>query len=134
MSSSDDPGQDGEFAPGVVLAIYAHPDDPEVSCAGTLALWAAAGAQVHLVICARGDKGSRDPAVDPVALAARRAVEAEEARVVMGLASQSNLGRSDGEVVNDLGLRSELVERIRSLRPDVVMGPDPTRCSTEPRT
>src|SRR5438270_732567 len=30
--------------PACALAIYAHPDDPEVSCGGTLARWAAAGA------------------------------------------------------------------------------------------
>jgi LmbE family N-acetylglucosaminyl deacetylase len=126
VSVADDPAPGGDFVPDVVLAIYAHPDDPEVSCAGTLSLWAAAGAQVHLVICARGDKGSLDPTVDPGVLAIRRAQEAEAASSVMGLSSQSNLGRSDGEVVNDLDLRSELVQRIRSLRPDVVMGPDPT--------
>ena len=125
-SPGGSPGGSIGYVPGVVLAVYAHPDDPEVSCAGTLSMWAAAGAQVHLVICARGDKGSRDPDTDPNALAAVRAAEADAAAVVMGLASQTNLGRNDGEVVNDLALRGELVERIRSLRPDVVMGPDPT--------
>ena len=29
--------------PGAAVAIYAHPDDPEVSCGGTLARWAAGG-------------------------------------------------------------------------------------------
>lgn len=113
-------------APAVVLAVYAHPDDPEVSCAGTLIRWADAGARVHLVICARGDKGSADPATDPQQLAATRADEARQAAEVMGLASQVNLGRDDGEVTNDLALRAELVGIIRRLRPDVVVGPDPT--------
>ncbi|HVM01281.1 MAG TPA: PIG-L family deacetylase, partial [Acidimicrobiales bacterium] len=44
--------------PSSALAVYAHPDDPEVSCGGTLARWAAAGAEVHVVVCAAGDKGS----------------------------------------------------------------------------
>ncbi len=126
MDASNDPTPATGYVPSVVLAVYAHPDDPEVSCAGTLSKWSDAGAQVHLIICARGDKGSRDPTTDPVALAAVRAGEAAAAAAVMGLASQSNLGRSDGEVVNDLALRGELVERIRTLRPDVVMGPDPS--------
>ena len=30
--------------PASAMAIYAHPDDPEVSCGGALARWAAAGA------------------------------------------------------------------------------------------
>ena len=32
--------------PARALAIYAHPDDPEVSCGGTLARWARAEAAV----------------------------------------------------------------------------------------
>ncbi len=47
------------------LAVYAHPDDPEISCGATLAAWAAAGADVHVLTCTRGDKGSTDPASDP---------------------------------------------------------------------
>ena len=35
--------------PGVVLAVYAHPDDADVGCGGTLARWAKAGSAVHLV-------------------------------------------------------------------------------------
>ena len=30
-------------APSSALVVYAHPDDPEVSCGGTVARWAAAG-------------------------------------------------------------------------------------------
>lgn len=112
--------------PQRVLAVYAHPDDPEVSCGGTLARWADAGAAVHLVICARGDKGSSDPATDPDELADRRAAEAAEAAGVMGCASHENLGIDDGEVVNDAALRRQLVERVRRFRPEIVVGPDPT--------
>ena len=109
-----------------VLAIYAHPDDPEVSCGGTLRLWSDAGAEVHLLTCARGDKGSADPSTDPDDLAERRRVEAGEAAAVLGCASHEGLGLPDGEVVNDLALRRELVRRIRAIRPDVVVAPDPT--------
>ena len=109
-----------------VLAVYAHPDDPEVSCAGTLARWADEGAEVHLVICARGDKGSHDPDVDPVELTRVRGAEAEAAAAVLGLTSHENLGLPDGEVDNTLELRARLVERIRAVRPDVVVSCDPT--------
>jgi LmbE family N-acetylglucosaminyl deacetylase len=112
--------------PERVLAVYAHPDDPEVSCAGTLARWADEGAEVHLVVCAMGDKGARDPGVDPVELTALRADEAAAAAKVLGLAGHENLGHPDGEVDNTLELRAELVGRIRSLRPDVVVSCDPT--------
>jgi LmbE family N-acetylglucosaminyl deacetylase len=109
-----------------VLAIYAHPDDPEVSCAGTLARWAAAGSEVHLIIGTRGDKGTRDPSTDPERLATRRAEEARAAAELLGMAGHEMLGFLDGELDNTRELRRLLVERIRRVRPEVVMGPDPT--------
>ena len=112
--------------PRTVLAVYAHPDDPEVSAGGTLAAWAGAGAAVHLVICTAGEKGSADPATDPAALAAVRAEEVAEAAGVLGLAGHDVLGFPDGEVVNTTALREVLVGRVRGLRPDVVLAPDPT--------
>ncbi|HEX2063094.1 MAG TPA: PIG-L deacetylase family protein [Acidimicrobiales bacterium] len=113
-------------APASALAVYAHPDDPEVSCGGTLARWARAGAEVHVVVCAQGDKGSTDPGVDPAELAARRGVEMQAAAEVLGLAGQHLLGLPDGEVENTLELRARLVELIRSIAPSVVVCPDPT--------
>jgi N-acetylglucosamine-6-phosphate deacetylase len=61
--------------PARALAVYAHPDDPEVSCGGTLAHWARAGAEVHLLVATLGEKGTSDPAVAPEDLAAVRAAE-----------------------------------------------------------
>ena len=49
-------------APARALAVYAHPDDPEGSCGGTLAHWAAHGAEVRLVVVNAGDKGAPDRA------------------------------------------------------------------------
>jgi LmbE family N-acetylglucosaminyl deacetylase len=112
--------------PSTVLAVYAHPDDPEVSAGGTLAAWTEAGAAVHLVICTAGEKGSSDPATDPTELAAVRGDEVAAAAEVLGLAAHEVLGFPDGEVVNTVQLREVLVGRIRSLRPEVVVGPDPT--------
>ena len=54
--------------PRVALAIYAHPDDPDVSCGGTLAAWAASGCQVHTLLCTDGGKGTADATRDPADL------------------------------------------------------------------
>jgi LmbE family N-acetylglucosaminyl deacetylase len=113
-------------APATALAVFAHPDDPEVSCGGTLARWTAAGADVHLVIANRGDKGSADPGTDPDALARQRAKEVEAAARVLGLAGVELLGYPDGEIANDLDLRERLVTALRRLRPEAVIAPDPT--------
>ena len=112
-------------APASVLACYAHPDDPEVSCGGTLARWTAAGAEVHTVVCTSGDKGSSDPATDPAELVARRAEEVAAAASLVGLAGHHLLGHPDGELENGPSLRRELVALIRQVRPQVVVCPDP---------
>ena len=108
------------------LAIYAHPDDPDVSCGGTLAAWAKAGCVVRVVMCTDGGKGSADPTVVPEELAARRAVETAEAGAVLGVAEQYWLDYPDGELTNSAELREALVAAVRRFRPDVVLCPDPT--------
>lgn len=114
-----------EAAPASALAVYAHPDDPEVSCGGTLARWAAAGASVHVVVCTSGDKGSSDAAVDPAELARRRAEEVANATGKLGLEGHRLLGHLDG-ALEEASLRAELVPLLRELRPEVVVCPDPT--------
>lgn len=114
-----------EDTPAIVLAVYAHPDDPEVSCGGTLARWVRAGAAVHLVVCTVGDKGSSDSMVVPGELAAQRAAEVTAASAALGLASHRVLGHPDGDLDERL-LRAEVVTLVREVRPDCVVCPDPT--------
>ena len=115
-----------EDIPRRALAVYAHPDDPEISCGATLARWAASRCKVHVLILTRGEKGSKDPAVDPGRLAARRVKEMEAAGKVLGLAGREQLPVDDGELVNSAEVRERIVAAIRRTRPDVVICPDPT--------
>src|SRR5207245_7963351 len=92
--------------PASARAVYAHPDDAEVSCGGTLARWTAAGADVHVCICTQGDKGSSDPATDPGELTVRRRAEVEAAAKVLGLAGHHHLDVPDGELEETLELRA----------------------------
>jgi len=112
--------------PARALAVYAHPDDVEVACGGTLARWARAGCEVHLVVVCQGDKGSTDPASDPAVLAATRADEVAEAVAVLGLASHRLLGLHDGEAEVTARLLGDLVAIVRSVRAEIVVAPDPT--------
>lgn len=112
--------------PARALAVYAHPDDPEVSCGATLARWSAGGGEVHVLVCTRGEKGSRDPACDPAELAARRQAEMEAAGTALGVAGRHQLDIADGELTNSAAVRGRIVEVIRRIRPDVVVCPDPT--------
>jgi LmbE family N-acetylglucosaminyl deacetylase len=112
--------------PGVVLAVYAHPDDADVGCGGTLARWAKGGTVVHLIVCTDGGKGTSDPGVQPKKLAAERAAELEASSALIGLTSVDNLGFRDGELTDSEEFRRTLVARVRQVRPDVVCGHDPT--------
>jgi LmbE family N-acetylglucosaminyl deacetylase len=115
-----------EDTPQVALAVYAHPDDADVACGGTLARWARAGATVHLVVCTDGGKGTFDAATDTKELVERRAAEVMESSTLIGLSGVTNLGYPDGELVDSDEFRGLLVEFVRRLRPDVVCSHDPT--------
>ena len=120
------PGELIRVAPARVLAIYAHPDDCDVSCGGALARWSKEGSEVHLVVCAMGDKGSSDPLADIAALIEQREQETHDAAEVLGVASVHLLAHRDGELENDLALRGELVALMRAFRPDALVCPDPS--------
>jgi LmbE family N-acetylglucosaminyl deacetylase len=112
--------------PDRALAIGAHPDDIEFQCGGTLAKWAAAGCEVHLLVCTDGSKGSWDPDADPPALTAVRAREAREAADALGASGEVvTLGWVDGEVQATSEAVEQVAIEIRRLRPDVVLSHDP---------
>jgi LmbE family N-acetylglucosaminyl deacetylase len=112
--------------PDVALAVYAHPDDADVACGGTLARWAKLGSAVHLIVCTDGGRGTPDPSLEPAELARRRAGELAAAAEMIGLASHRVLGATDGELDRRPTFLGELVALVRELRPEVVLGHDPT--------
>lgn len=111
---------------GSVLGVFAHPDDAEIGAGGTLAKWAAAGREVHLLILTNGDRGSADPGMDRSALAETRHRETMAAAEVMGLAGARILGVHDGELENTQAIREAVVRRIREVRAETVLSCDPT--------
>lgn len=112
--------------PASVLAVFAHPDDPEVACGGALHRWAADGSRVRVVVANRGDKGSTDPDQDPDELADRRAVEVEASLAELGVTDWVGLGIDDGDTAAAADLRARLVAEVRAFQPEVVIAPDPT--------
>src|SRR5215218_4230139 len=112
--------------PASALAVYAHPDDPEISAGGTLASWAEAGADVSVLITTRGDKGTQDPDADLAKLARLRVEETAKAAALLGFAGHYHLGYHDGELPDDQELRAAITRYVRALRPQVVLCPDPT--------
>jgi len=113
-------------APASALAVYAHPDDPEISAGGTLAAWAEAGTDIWLLITTRGEKGTPDPDADLDELARRRVEETAKACAQLGIRDHFHLDNPDGTLRDERALREAIVRHIRTLRPEVVLCPDPT--------
>lgn len=112
--------------PRVALAVGAHPDDVDFGCGGTLAKWAAAGCEVHYLVCTDGSKGSWNPGQDLAELIALRQEEQRAAsREVGGEGRVTFLGEVDGELGSGLELRGRVAHEIRRVQPDVVLGHDP---------
>ena len=103
------------------LAIFAHPDDAEFSCGGTLALLCKRGWVLDVVVTTSGNKGTKDPEVTPQYLAGVREEEQRRASAILGAREPIFLGFPDGYVQNDDELRGLIVRQIRIHRPELVI-------------
>ncbi|HLZ08632.1 MAG TPA: PIG-L deacetylase family protein [Chloroflexota bacterium] len=110
-----------------VLVTAAHPDDPEFSCAATIAKWVAMGREVTYLLLTSGDKGSHDPAVRPGQIAGQREAEQRAAAAVLGVKDTIFLNYPDGTLENTMELRRRLSLVIRKVQPDIVVAIDPWR-------
>jgi LmbE family N-acetylglucosaminyl deacetylase len=114
------------YIPESAMAIVAHPDDIEFSCAGTLARWSKAGARVSYVLCTSGDVGIDTPGMTRRHAAEIRETEQNEAARLAGATEVIYLREPDGMLQATLDLRKKLVREIRRFRPEVVVTGDPT--------
>lgn len=97
-----------------ILAIAAHPDDIELSCAGTLIKHVQAGQAVGILDLTQGELGTRGSV-------ATRYKESEMAAHVMGVKVRMNARMADGFFRNDEEHQRKLIAYIRHFRPDIVM-------------
>ena len=114
------------YQPESAMAIVAHPDDIEYSCAGTLARWARAGARISYVLCTSGDVGIDEPGMTRAQATAIREAEQHEAAKIAGVSEVVFLREPDGMLLPTLELRKKLVREIRRFQPEVVVCGDPT--------
>lgn len=110
------------------LVVAAHPDDIEFSCAGTLAQWCDAGADMTFCIVTDGSTGTQDRSLIGEPLAEIREAETRAAATVIGAGKVEWLGYRDGYVEYTLDLRREIAKLFRRYRPHrfVVIDPAPT--------
>lgn len=106
-----------------ILAVGAHPDDLEMLCGGTLALYARCVDTVIMATACTGDRD--DPDISPEEMARIRRAEATAAAAVIG-AQYLCLGFSDESVFPSEENCLRFVDLIRQARPDLIIthGPD----------
>jgi LmbE family N-acetylglucosaminyl deacetylase len=114
------------YVPESAMAIVAHPDDIEFSCAGTMARWAKAGTRICYVLCTSGDVGIADPGMTREKAAEIREEEARKAAEITGVHEVVFLHEPDGMLEATIGLRKKIVREIRRFRPEVIITGDPT--------
>ncbi len=108
-----------------VLVFVPHPDDAEFAAAGTLALMAAAGDIIYIVIATDGSKGSCT--MNAAQLVDSRAKEAAHAAQIIGAQPPIMLGYADLELdkLPAGELRRQFIYLIRHYKPDVIFAQDP---------
>ena len=105
-----------------ILAIGAHPDDVEILCAGTLALYERQGHAVTIVAFTCGNMG--DLVVPPDELARIRRAESQAASEIIG-ARLVWPGVMDEHVFPDREQRRLMIDILREADPDVIFTHSP---------
>jgi LmbE family N-acetylglucosaminyl deacetylase len=112
--------------PNVVLAVGAHPDDIDFCAGGTMAKYAAQGADVYYLIVTDGCQGSRDRKVHTKKLVETRNHEQKQALKIIGGRDVIFFDYHDSQLEATQELKQRLVRVIRQLKPDVVVTMDPS--------
>ena len=97
-----------------VLAVFSHPDDAELTAAGTLLKMKSLGYRTGVLDVTRGEMGTRGTPEG-------RAQEAAEAARIRRLDVRLNLEQPDGHVWPTEEARTALVRVVRRYRPKVIL-------------
>lgn len=97
-----------------ILAVGAHPDDVELSCAATLAKEMSRGKKVGILDLTRGELGTRGTAEI-------RDQEAKRAAEILGVEFRHNLNLPDGFLQNDKFSQLEIIKILRKYKPEIVL-------------
>lgn len=110
-----------------VLVVTAHPDDVDFGAAGTVAKWAAAGAEVAYCVVTDGDAGGSDRSVTRSAMAEMRREEQRKAAAEVGVSEVTFLGYPDGKLGPTIELRCDVSRVVRAWRPERLVCQSPER-------
>lgn len=97
-----------------ILAIGVHPDDVELSCAGTILKHIALGKKCGILDLTQGELGTRGSAE-------LRKVEAANAAKILGVSVRENLKMADGFFKNDKEHQLEVIKKLRQYQPEIIL-------------
>lgn len=97
-----------------ILAFGVHPDDIELSCAGTLLIEKAKGRKVGIIDLTRGELGTRGTAQT-------RDEEARESAKILEIEIRENLEMADGFFENNKAHQLKIIEVLRKYQPEIVL-------------
>ncbi|MGN6196620.1 MAG: bacillithiol biosynthesis deacetylase BshB1 [Ginsengibacter sp.] len=97
-----------------LLAFGVHPDDIELSCAGTLLVEKNKGKKTGIIDLTRGELGTRGTAET-------REEEAENSAKILGVDVRENLDMADAFFKNDEENQRKIITVLRKYQPEVVL-------------
>jgi len=97
-----------------ILAIGVHPDDVELSAAGTILKHIALGKSVGILDLTRGELGTRGSAE-------LRAQEATNAAKILGISVREQLEMKDAFFENDEAHQKQIIKIIRKYQPEIIL-------------
>ena len=97
-----------------ILAFGVHPDDIELSCAGTLLVEKRNGKKVGIIDLTKGELGTRGNA-------RIRKEEAENSAAILGVDVRENLEMADGFFKNDQANQVTIIKVLRKYRPEIIL-------------
>lgn len=100
------------------LFIGAHPDDIEITSAGTLLKMIKAGKKAGIIDLTLGELSTRGDLKT-------RKKETDAASKILGIKVRENLGLPDGDIQNNHRNRIKLIRLLRKYKPGIVFAPFP---------
>src|SRR6476619_488102 len=97
-----------------ILAFGVHPDDIELSCAGTLLAEKSNGKKVGIIDLNKGELGTRGNSQI-------RKEEAENSAIILGVDVRENLEMADGFFKNDEENQVKIIKVLRKYRPEIIL-------------
>lgn len=124
MSTASTTGAGPGRGTGILLGVWAHPDDESYLSGALMAAAVAAGERVVVVTATRGERGTSDPeSWPPQRLGAQREAEMSLALDVLGVREHHWLGHPDGTlaaVPAAVGV-GQVMRVVEQVRPDTIV-------------